>query len=330
MSTAAFSANVSRYRSALMGLAMLSIMLFHQRFVSVFPFNAFLAFGHWAVDIFLFLSGMGMVRSLETHGTRRFYRRRLRRLLPVCVFCGTLKYIVFLAVGSPIRNLEVGLNLGPWSVFSLDLWFVYAILVYYLLSPLFCRFLKSAPLQTLLSAYAFSVLMSYAFSERVGYDWLNPLGITLYTAERLPVFLLGMLTAMHADRISARHFRLSMCAFVAAAVLALSLKAGVVPDVLTALVYPLLSLGVLSVLSLLTTLLPRLHRTVTAALEFVGRLSLEIYLVHAFIFASFMLTLYTKCDKFLLLTASLLLSVLVAWLCRRCVDRLMQPLESTR
>ena len=91
-----FEGNYSRYRSTLMGVAMLSIMLSHQRFVHVFPINLFMSFGHWGVDIFLFLSGMGMVGSLMAHTVKEFYYRRFKRLIPLCVLCGAIKYGVFL------------------------------------------------------------------------------------------------------------------------------------------------------------------------------------------------------------------------------------------
>ena len=64
---------------------MLSIMFSHQRFVHVFPFNVFESFGHWGVDVFLFLSGMGMVDSLMAHTVKEFYFRRFKRLIPLCV-----------------------------------------------------------------------------------------------------------------------------------------------------------------------------------------------------------------------------------------------------
>ena len=52
-----------------MGLSMLSIMLFHQYLSSVFPFNFFHNFGYWGVDVFLFLSGAGLVYSLNKNTT---------------------------------------------------------------------------------------------------------------------------------------------------------------------------------------------------------------------------------------------------------------------
>ena len=62
---------------------MLSIMLFHQYFTSAAPFNLFHHFGYWGVEVFLFLSGMGMVHSIEKNSLKVYYKRRLLRLLPI-------------------------------------------------------------------------------------------------------------------------------------------------------------------------------------------------------------------------------------------------------
>ena len=60
--------NITKYRSHLMGIAMLYIILFHTRSMKVKYTNSFLALfvyaGYLGVDIFVFLSGIGMVYSL--------------------------------------------------------------------------------------------------------------------------------------------------------------------------------------------------------------------------------------------------------------------------
>ena len=86
----------SEYRTTIMGLSMLSIILFHQYFTSVIPFNVFHNFGYWGVDVFLFLSGMGLVRSLENNTLPVYYMRRFKRIIPSCILCGTTKYFIFL------------------------------------------------------------------------------------------------------------------------------------------------------------------------------------------------------------------------------------------
>ena len=325
-----FWGDFSKYRSALMGVAMLSIMLSHQRFVHGLPWNVFEAYGHWGVDVFLFLSGMGMVRSLSKYSTGEFYFRRFKRLFPICIFCGVLKYLVFLTIGEPIRNLEVGLHIGFLSVFSLDLWFIYSIAIYYLLSPYLIRVLKSHPWQTLIVVYVLSISMQHFFAEKVGYEWLNPLGVILYTTERLPVFMVGMLTSMYSSQIDKKHFLYSACAFGGAVALSVLLKAHLLVAELFVLVYPLLSVSILAVLSLVISLFLHLPKWGSALFDYVGRHSLEVYLVHEFIFGALLLTSYTKINHLLLLIISFVLSFVVAWACRWCTDKLMMLFPCTR
>ena len=321
--TNSFQNKISDYRSILMGVAMLSIMLSHQRFVHCFPFNVFEAFGHWGVDIFLFLSGMGMVRSLESHSIRQFYGRRFLRLIPLCVFCGTLKYIAYLIVGEPIENLKVGLNLGVWSIFSLDLWFIHSIIIYYLLTPFYYWLLKNYPLFTMLVVYVLSIVFQLFFSQQVGFNWLNPIGIMLYTIERMPVFLIGMLVTMYYDRITRKTFIYSgICLFVVVCI-AVLFKLGTIPSIMNVWIYPLLSLGILTLVASLMSVFMMTHKYVINGLNYVGKHSLEIYLVHEFIFGTFLLTTYTRYNHFLLLIFVFVLSFAIAELCRRCVDRIM-------
>lgn len=324
-----FFENYSKYRSALMGVAMLSIMFSHQRFVHVFPFNIFESYGHWGVDIFLFLSGMGMVSSLASRSIKSFYHRRFMRLAPICIFCGTLKYLVFLSLGEPVRNLEVGLNLGVWSVFSLDLWFIHSIIIYYLMSPLLYKLLRTFPGISMLLAYFISIVMQYVFAEQVGYDWLNPLGIMLYTIERLPVFMIGMMISMYKDQIKEVHFKNSTCAIFATLVLALLLKTHVISYHLQALIYPLLSLGMLAVIGILIAGFLHLPKKLSTIFDDVGGHSLEIYLVHEFVFAAFLLTMYTVVDHFLLFIAAFALSIFIARCCSWCTDKIMQSFHYT-
>ena len=325
-----FWRHFSKYRSAVMGIAMLSIMLSHQRFLHGLPWNVFEVYGHWGVDIFLFLSGMGMVRSLSIHPIREFYFRRFKRLVPICIFCGALKYFIFLIVGEPIRNLEVGLHIGFLSVFSLDLWFIYSIVIYYLLSPLLFRVLKSHSLLIMFLVYVLSIGMQHFFAEKVGYEWLNPLGIILYTAERLPVFMVGMLTSMYSSKIAKKHFLFSTCAFLVAVALSVLLKVHLLVADLFVLVYPLLSVSILAIVSFVISMFMHLPKWGLSLFDFVGRHSLEVYLVHEFIFGALLLTSYTKANHWFLLMISFVLSFMAAWACRWCTDKLMMFFPYTR
>ena len=129
-----FNKVISEYRTAIMSIVML-VMLFHQYFTSFFPFNVFHNFGSWGVVVFLFLSGMGLARSLEQNPIPIFYKQKFKRIIPSCILCGTSKYIVFLLLGSSVAVLKDGLKLGWWSLASFDSRFVPAILILYVISP---------------------------------------------------------------------------------------------------------------------------------------------------------------------------------------------------
>lgn len=319
-----FLNKLSQYRSSLMGVAILSIMLSHQRFVHFFPFNVFEAYGHWGVDIFLFLSGMGMVCSFENHSIGEFYRRRFLRLVPICIFCGVIKYLAYLFVGEPIENLKIGLNIGIWSLCSLDLWFIHSIIIYYLLTPLFYRLLKYNLWQTMVVVYLVSIVFQLFCAEIVGFDWLNPLGVSLFTIERLPVFLIGMIVSMYYNNgITQKQFVISGVCLYMAICLTILLKTDIIPLTFFACVYPLLSLGIFALVLSMIYILNLIPKNVIRGFDYMGNHSLEIYLVHEFIFGAFLLTTYTKYNHFLLLIVVLGLSLVIAWCCRWCVDRIM-------
>ena len=88
---------VSQYRSQLFGFAILWIMCMHSREFTPIPDNPLLSqsllydgiilVGGVGVDMFLFLSGIGLYYALEKRPTlKQFYFRRFKRLLiPYCV-----------------------------------------------------------------------------------------------------------------------------------------------------------------------------------------------------------------------------------------------------
>ena len=73
-----FLKDISVHRSAIMGISIIAIILFHQDFVSTFPLNMFNYFGYWGVDVFLLLSGMGLVNTIESLKYLLLFARRNR------------------------------------------------------------------------------------------------------------------------------------------------------------------------------------------------------------------------------------------------------------
>ena len=81
--------SILTYRTHLMGIAALWIYLFHE-WIPLAPNIPILGFiegfikqiGFFGVDIFFFLSGMGLIYAIEKHSVSRFYQRRFLRILP--------------------------------------------------------------------------------------------------------------------------------------------------------------------------------------------------------------------------------------------------------
>ncbi len=126
-----FNETLSAHRTYLMGIAMVSVMLFHEGWINWTPFVAFRICGHLGVDIFLFLSGFGLVYSLRKHTVTDFYKRRICRILPLCVFCGTIKYLLCQYGG----DLFFYKHISWLTIIGLDLWFLADLWVFYLFAP---------------------------------------------------------------------------------------------------------------------------------------------------------------------------------------------------
>lgn len=276
---------VTAGRSFVMGVAMVVIMLFHQSMVdSVFllPFR----FGYWGVDVFLFLSGIGIAfslnrTSLSCCGCLSFYGRRLRRVFPAalvagwCLFC--LDY-----------------NKDPLCLYGMNLWYVRSIMMMYLAAPLLFSLLKRE--NSCLFSFGIAcicwlaavVLLLYRCDNR----WIG-----VWTLQRLPSFLMGLMIYRLAEKGTScrcfcpgnerRLFFFVICCVVTAAVVCYVKKCvltgvasgffGLAEFAFIALATP----GISYFASLLGEVLPvRIKR----CMEWVGRHSLELYLVHECVF----------------------------------------------
>ena len=308
---------ISKNRTAVMGFSMLSIMLFHQYFISVFPFNIFHNYGFWGVDIFLFLSGMGLVNSLEKNSIMTFYKRRLMRLVPACLICGTVKYFLFLLFATYLAVLKDGLNLGIWSIASLDLWFIHTILIFYLISPVLYHLLHKWPIVTMVVVLMAFIVNGVTIRPMVGFDWLSPVGILAWSVERLPVFAFGMLICIQHVNID-RRMSYSIVFLVIAACLTVLAKNGMDYPFLMVLQIFSLILGVPALIMICCHLFMKLPDAMLRPIIFLGTYSLELYLVHEFIFWSIIIN-FAEYNSLLLLVTALLLSVLSAYMCKSIV-----------
>jgi len=184
---------ISAHRSAIMGFAALWIFINHewqylfQSIPELAQAEQFIKrIGFCGVDFFLFLSGIGLIFSIEKSNVLSFYRRRFARILLPFLTMGVIfafsrdwSFEVFL------KNVT-GYHFFTKSIYSL-LWFVPAVSVFYLAFPLYYTGFKHSPskLQFTLVVLTVWVLFSLWAAEWMRNDLF---GFT----NRIPIFLAGI------------------------------------------------------------------------------------------------------------------------------------------
>jgi len=283
--------NLSRYRSELMGLAILWVMLFHayEFHFYILPLDTFKEFGFAGVDIFILLSAMGLYVSRthagEAFSLAHFYRRRALRILPT--------YWMVVGVYSLwlIWKQRIGWSTMLWSLSTLHYWlripdtfnwYVPAILAFYLLSPLYIDLFRRCPYKGLLTAFMFP--FSYAI-----YRLSIPLHLN-YTEDflcRIPAFALGILMGHYlllSQRLVSRHILCwsgSAVLGIALAYLRITNRFYINPCyIIGLLLVPIVLLYAKGIALLPWSVLHRL-------LRLLGEASLEIYLLNVIITREF-------------------------------------------
>lgn len=196
MTTADIRDALSQSRAFLMGLAMLMVMGFHHGyFVDFGPLgNSICRYGEWGVDIFIFLSGFGVAFSLgkkvlNAGEIRQFYQRRLHRILPTALCIGWILAPFEWAKDTPF----------PWqNLLGLGWWYIRTILLLYLLAPLLFVVLNRRYSGFILLAIFALCLLYGALIVHFFADILHPyknfhlFWTVVVTVLKIPVFALGM------------------------------------------------------------------------------------------------------------------------------------------
>ena len=198
--------SVSTFRSELMGAAILWIMLFHSKIFPPIAQHNFIGNsivyqlildGGSGVDIFLFLSGMGIYFSWEKNrNLLSFYKKRLIRILPTYIFITGIYWIIYIHYNSPDLSVmellsEWVANVSGYTWFirgTLAFWYIPAQIIFYIVAPFFLIMFKKgkAVKNTVFMATIIAVLCGlYLLS---GHERYSSFEIAI---GRVPVFLMG-------------------------------------------------------------------------------------------------------------------------------------------
>ena len=316
--------DLSRYRGELMGAAIFFIVLFHAPLARADAFFGLRRCGNIGVDMFLFLSGIGLWFSwVKTPSFRLFYKRRLLRIFPAWLIVASLYYIPRFnwQTGSVIDLIgDITINWDFWLHDEGTFWYIPAIMMLYLWAPLYMWLVQKSP------AYRWLPVLMMVWCICV--QWVTPIHQAVGHIEifwsRLPIFFLGINVGewVRQDRrMESPAIWLLVVTFLATASACIYLeqvKHGRFPLFAERMIYIPLTV---SMLLLLCKLFSRTPQWFNKASAFLGTISLELYLLHAHFVMAYITPYHLGYWPTVLLT--LVAAIPLAWLLHQLVKRIM-------
>ena len=192
--------NISKCRSVLFGIATILIVFFHSFYLSfkflnvpflVQTFTWMRNMSNIGVDIFLFLSGLGLYYSLEKDSSiKHFYIRRFKRILPAVLIVSII-YSALIDHSHGIAGFFGDCFLYSfWLYGSRSFWFFSLLVVLYLIFPLIYKLCKAGP-YFYVWLFIFSVVLNLLLLFLVP-DYYKKVEKAV---ARIPVFILGAISA---------------------------------------------------------------------------------------------------------------------------------------
>lgn len=317
--------DISRYRSELMGLAMIFVMLFHVWMPRSNPMYGIVRCGNVGVDMFLLLSGIGLWYAWSKKPTlKNFFWRRYIRIYPAWIIMACLFYIpsfINTPGGGYSRNVpdliaNILINWSFWRIDDLTFWFIPSIMMMYTFAPAYMKLIEKHPEYRWLpvAAMVLAVMVQYypPIHKSVGH-------VEIFFS-RIPIFLIGIncgVLVKGGRSMDGSSLWLVLLLFVMSLAMCVEFEEswrGRFPLFLERMVYIPLTV---SMILLLVKILCHTPAFICRGLAFVGTVSLELYLIHI----QFVMKYITPYKLGYCLTALIMIAVslVLAWLLHRLV-----------
>ena len=324
-------ANISRYRGELMGMAMIFVVLFHVSLPRGDAFFGLRRIGNIGVDMFLFLSGIGLWFSwMKSQDAKRFLQRRLLRIYPAWLVAACAFYVPdYLHQGGHSTSVvdllgDIIVNWDFWLHDELTFWYIPATMMLYLFTPAYLRLIIRHPIYRWLPVVMimWCILVQYVtpIHQAVGH-------LEIFW-RRVPIYFIGINVG---KAVQEKHtmdgaaiwliLLIFMMAFASSVFLEQE-RHGQFPLFLERMLY--IPLTVTAIL-LLNRLFRRTPAAFNRAFSFVGAISLEAYLIHD----HFVMIYVEQLDLTYWGTFSITVAITIpaAWLLHTLLDRLIKPIE---
>lgn len=240
-----------------MCIAIIGVVFYHLALRGI-PLGR-LNIGYIGVDIFMLLSGYGISKSLQHNTISRFYKNRVRRILPMWTLMISLSWLVSSIGGGKINISLLVANLSTISFyFNPDLlpeWYLATLILFYTLSPILYKLLKNTGWPCIIGVWAVVIYISW---EGIS-EWQYANAIC-----RFPLYLLGMQCAIKGKEnlpnyITIPCFLIGTCFFFAGSH------------------YLFSSFCVLLMVQILNLLIDKINLPCLSCFKTIGRHTLEIY-----------------------------------------------------
>ncbi len=321
----------SQYRSVLMGVSIIWIFIFHSKAVGIPVYDEIQKFGWAGVDIFFFLSALGLSFSLDKNNdTLDFLKRRAKRIIPTwltVLFCVHLlgllcnKYLPSLTFNVPHTILQcicwytgIGFFISDFVSESRCFyyeWYVPSLLFFYVITP----FLYKLKTQFLVIFLIVAIVIAYLLY------FFNLLPSLRLFYLRFPAFIMGIFVY----RIIKSQWKFYPYALSCSLILGLMLCAllyGFGVKIPKYFVFQLLMPTICLCFIFLTKYLRLVH-----FFSFFGGISLELYLIHIYKRPHYLMGFVFE-NKLLIVLSTLVLCTIAAICLREIVKFISVKVEN--
>lgn len=282
---------LSKYRTEIMGMAALMIVLYHVFNWELMPeYSKYVfRFAHIGVDIFLFLSAIGLCYSLDKMSSgsgislKQFYKKRLIRIFPAYFICVTLFAIInhTLFISYVLEVIGISYWLRPFcSIATVGYWYIMFIFVMYFLFPFLYMFIKGNQKQAIIISFIILEFILIALH----YIWTD---LYDFSSSRVLSFFLGaFLYLKRKDLPNLTYPLLFVSIFAYIGICVYSIITGGVYNVdknfNQLCCFPLIAPGVTTIMAILFNFVysKKILNKISYIFKWLGKLSLELYMSH--------------------------------------------------
>lgn len=187
---------ISEIRGLLMGMATILVLLFHSPLIDfgkIFTpsiateiLNFIKTIGNCGVDLFLFISSIGLYFSFSKNNIKTFYKNRFLKIMPSLIFVnyiyfGLVKKLTLREICSKIFFIDLFTKGDRTS------WYFTLIIILYLVYPLIHKLIEKLEIKGVILLINFIIVSNLLINICFPYLYYN-IEIAL---TRIPVFILG-------------------------------------------------------------------------------------------------------------------------------------------